>query len=159
MKRRNWKKLQPTSLRDALELCKDYALSKNQSVDRIAEGMGLADKWSLYKWLENGRMPAVLIPAFEAACGINYVTRWFAARDGKLLIDIPTGRALKSADVNELQVLLHTAVGALLEFYDHKKPAEETLADITNALAGLAWHKGNVEQHDQPQLDLGDSND
>lgn len=159
MIRRNWKKLQPKNLRDALELCKDYALSKNKSVDRIAESMGLADKWSLYKWLDNGRMPAVLIPAYEAACGINYVTRWFASRDGKLLIDMPTGRALSTTDVNELQGLLHSAVGALLEFYQNKKPAEETLADITNALSGLAWHRGNVEQHNQPQLDLGDSND
>ena len=157
MKRRNWKKLQPTSLRDALELCKDFALSKNQSLDRIAERMGLADKWSLYKWLENGRMPAVLIPAYESACGTNYVTKWLAARDGKLLIDIPTGKALSSTDVNELQGLFHSAVGALLEFYQQKKPAEETLADITNALEGLAWHRCNVEQHNQPQLDLGGS--
>lgn len=157
MSRRNWKKLQPTSLREATEWCKDYALSKNKSVDRIAESMGLADKWSLYKWIDNGRMPAVLIPAYEAACGIDYVTRWFASRDGKLLIDMPTGRSLNSADVSELQGLLHTAVGALLDFYQHKKPAQETLADITNALESLAWHRGNVEQHNQPQLDLGGS--
>lgn len=157
MIRRNWKKLQPTSLREATEWCKDFALSKNKSIDRIAESMGLHDKWSLYKWIDNGRMPAVLIPAYEAACGIDYVTRWLASRDGKLLIDMPTGRSLTSGDVNELQSLVHTAVGALLEFYQHKKPAEQTLADITNALESLAWHRGNVEQHNQPQLDLGGS--
>ncbi len=104
-------------------------------------------------------MPAVAIPAYEAACGIDYVTRWFAARDGKLLIDVPTGRNPNAEDMNELQGLLHTAVGALIEFYQQKKPVEETLADITNALESLAWHKGNVEQHNQPQLDLGGSNE
>lgn len=158
MSRRNWKKVQPTSLRHALELCKDFARERhNLSVERIAERMGLEDHWGLYKWMQNGRMPAVLIPAYEGACGIDYVTRWFANRDGKLLIDVPTGRNLSSTDVSELQGLLHTAVGALLEFYQQKKPAEQTLADITNALESLAWHRGNVEQHNQPQLDLGGS--
>lgn len=158
MTRRNWKKLQPTSLRHALELCKEHAREKqNLSVERIAERMGEADHWALYKWLQNGRMPAVAIPAYEAACGIDYVTRWLAARDGKLLIEMPTGRILNSEDVSELQGLLHTAVGALIEFYHQEKPANETVADITNALASLAWHKGNVEQHNQPQLDLGGS--
>ena len=44
MTRRNWKRIQPTSLRNALELCKDHAKERhNLSVERIAEQMGLAD--------------------------------------------------------------------------------------------------------------------
>lgn len=50
MSRRNWKHIQPTSLRQALELCKDHAKERhNLSVERIAERMGLADHWALYK--------------------------------------------------------------------------------------------------------------
>ncbi|AOE92049.1 hypothetical protein LBM341_03799 (plasmid) [Ralstonia solanacearum] len=58
--RRNWKRIRPTSLRHALELCKDYAKERhNLSVERIAESMGLADHWTLYKWFQNGRMQAI----------------------------------------------------------------------------------------------------
>lgn len=156
MSRRNWKKLQPTSLRHALELCKDFAKEKhNLSVERIAERMGEADHWTVYKWLQNGRMPAVLIPAYEAACGIDFVTRWLAGASGKLLIAVPTGRKLKANDVSALQQSLHSSVTALMDFYNDKVNAEEALAAITTGMESLAWHKGNVEQHNQPQLELG----
>jgi hypothetical protein len=157
MARRNWKKVQPTSLRNALELCKEFAREKhNLSVERIAERMGEADHWNLYKWFQSGRMPAVLIPAYEAACGIDFVTRWLANRDGKLLITIPTGRNLGTTDLNDLQEVLHTAVGSLIAFYQQKKATDETLADLTHALQILAWHRGNVAQHETPQLNLGE---
>ncbi|HGM5017881.1 TPA: hypothetical protein ACKPYW_002282 [Pseudomonas aeruginosa] len=61
MKRRNWKNAQPTNLRQALEWCKDHGRERRRlSVERIAEQMGLPDHSALYKWLANGRMPAVL---------------------------------------------------------------------------------------------------
>lgn len=158
MTRRNWKRTQPNSLRHALELCKDYALEKhNVGVDRIAERMGLADKWVLYKWMDTGRIPGVLIPAYEAACGIDFVTRWLAGTSGKLLIAVPSGRKLKVNDVSTLQESLHSTVTALMDFYNGKAEQAATLATVTNALESLAWHRGNVEQHNQPQLDLGDS--
>ena len=98
MSRRNWKRWQPATLRDALKGCKDFALERhNLSVERIAERMGLEDHWSLYKWIANGRMPLVLAPAFEHACGINLVARWMAATDGKLLVDIPKGQQAQAA--------------------------------------------------------------
>lgn len=156
MSRRNWKKQHPTSLRHALELCKEHAREKrNFSVERIAEEMGEADHWTLYKWLQNGRMPAVQIPAYEAACGVDFVTRWLATRGGKLLIDVPTGRKLKVNDVATLQANLHSTVSALMTFYAGNADVEETLAAISHSMESLAWHKGNVEQHDQPQLELG----
>ena len=59
MRRRNWKRVNPTSLRHAMELCLDYGREKrNLSVDRVADLMGMPSKYTLYKWLENGRMPA-----------------------------------------------------------------------------------------------------
>jgi hypothetical protein len=160
MSRRNWKRQIPTSLRHALELCKDFAKERhNLSVERIAERMGEADHWTLYKWLQNGRIPAVLIPAYESACGIDFVTRWLASAAGKLVIDIPTGRKLKTTDVAALQETLHATVGALMNFYAGKEAPEATLAAVMQGLQILAWHKGNVEQHEQPQLEFGDNND
>lgn len=155
MSQRNWKRTQPTSLRNALELCKDYAKARhNLSVERIAERMGLTDHWTVYKWIQTGRIPANLIRPYEAACGIDYVTRWLAASSGRLLIDIPTGRIATAADMQELQTVLTTAVGQLLQFHGGKAEAHDTLAAIQQATEGLAWHHRNVEKHAQPELDF-----
>lgn len=156
MNRRRWKRQQPNSLRHALELCKEYAREmRNLSVERIAERMGVADHWTLYKWISSGRMPAVMIPAYEAACGISYVTQWMGAAAGKLLIDIPTGRKANTHELNSLQGELTAAMTALLAFHDGKQDAESTLAALRTAMEGLGWHHGNVAQHAQPQLELG----
>ena len=155
MTKRNWKRIQPTSLRNALELCKDFAKERhNLSVERIAESMGLTDHWTVYKWIQTGRIPANMIRPYETACGIDYVTRWLAASSGRLLIDIPTGRKADAADMQALQELLNTAVGQLLQFYGGKAEAGDTLAAIQQAMEGLAWHRGNVQKHAQPELDF-----
>lgn len=152
---RYWKTLRPTSLRDSLTACKDFALFKyNLGVERIAERMGLTDQWILYKYLSNGRMPAVLIPVYEHVCGAHYVTQWLAASAGQLLIDMPTGRGCNPTDMQALQELLHTATGELMKFYGGSSEVEDTLAAIKNALEGLGWHHGNVTQHSQPQLEI-----
>ena len=154
MSRRNWKRVTPNSLRDALRLCKDHALEKkNLSVERIADLMGITADL-LYKWLSNGRMPAMLIPSYEHICGIDFVTRWLAASAGRLLISVPTGRKASATDMQTLQEVLNTAVGQLLQFYAGKTEAPDTLAAIQQAMEGLAWHRGNVEKHLTPELDF-----
>ncbi|NWO05351.1 MAG: hypothetical protein HLX50_06530 [Alteromonadaceae bacterium] len=155
MARRTWKTYQPNSLRDALEGCKVYARDKhNLSVERIADLMGLVDHWALYKWLQNGRFPTNLLIPYERACGINLVSRWLAANGGKLLVDIPTGRQADASDIQELQARLHDVTGLLMNFYRGSQNAEDTLAGIQGAMEQLAWHRGNVQQHQQPQFDL-----
>lgn len=155
MIRRNWKRIQPTSLRQALELCKDHARERlNLSVESIAERMGLTDHWTLYKWFQSGRIPANMIRPFEIACGIDFVTRWLAASAGRLLIEVPTGRAATPTDMQALQELLNTAVGQLLQFHRGKAEAADALAAIQQGMEGLAWHKGNVEKHLQPEFEF-----
>lgn len=152
MSRRIWKRLRPPTLRDALRLCKDYAQeARNLSVERIADLMGVTAD-SLYKWLATGRMPVALIPAYENVCGINFVTRWLASSAGMLLIDIPSGRTASTTDMQELQAMLHNAVGQLLAFYGGKAAAGEALSAIQQGMEGLAWHRVNVEKHAQPEL-------
>ncbi|MGY1949487.1 hypothetical protein [Pseudomonas pergaminensis] len=155
MNRRRWKNVRPTSLRHALELCKDFAIdAHNKSVQRIADEMGLPDHWALYKWLQTGRMPANLIRPYERVCNCDYVTRWIAASAGRLTIDMPTGRNCNAQDTQVLQELLTTAAGKLLAFYAKNSEADETLAAIQEAMEGLAWHRGNVSQTQHPQLEL-----
>lgn len=152
MIRRSWKRIQPNSLRDALRLCKDHALEKkNYSVERIADLMGITADL-LYKWLANGRMPAASIPLYEHICGINFVTRWLAASTGHLMISIPTGRDSTAEDMHVLQEVLNSAAGKLIQFYADKADAASTLAAIQQGMEGLAWHKGNVEKHLQPEF-------
>ena len=155
MNRRRWKNVRPTSLRHALELCKDFAIdAHNKSVQRIADEMGLPDHWALYKWLQTGRMPANLIRPYERVCNCDFVTRWIAASAGRLTIEIPTGRNCTAQDTQALQELLTTAAGKLLAFYAKNSEADETLAAIQAAMEGLAWHRGNVSQTQHPQLEL-----
>ncbi|MBQ1782911.1 MAG: hypothetical protein II007_04590 [Gammaproteobacteria bacterium] len=157
MARTNWKTLRPTSLRDSFELCARYARErKNLSVERIAEEMGMADHWTLYKWMSSGKMPAVMIPAFENVCGINYVTRWFAARQGRLLIDVPTGKAASPNDISDLQANAHQAIHLLIQFYAGNGEVEATAAAIHHAMAQFAWHQKNIEKTAQPELLLSE---
>lgn len=157
MIRRNWKRIQPTSLRQALELCKDHARERhNLSVELIADRMGVPDHWTVYKWIQTGRIPANMIRPYEMACGIDFVTRWIAASAGRLLIEVPTGRAATPADIQALQVLLNTAVGKLLAFHSGETDIAGTLAAIQQGMEGLAWHKGNVEKHLQPEFQFNE---
>jgi hypothetical protein len=152
---RKWKRLQPNSLLHALRLCKDYAREvRNLSVERIADRMSVSHD-ALYKWLATGRMPANLIPTYELVCGIPFVTRWQAATTGKLLVDMPSGKAASPEDIAELQEVLNGAVGNLIKFGLGKIEVEETQAALQNALEALAYHRGNVEKYAQPEFDFG----
>jgi hypothetical protein len=156
MSRRNWKRYQPATLRDALKGCKDYAQERhNLSVERIAERMGLEDHWALYKWVANGRMPLVLLPAFQHACGIDLATRWLAAGGHKLLVDMPTGRQATAADMVALNTGFAQALQLLTTFYTdgHQSPTE-TLDALRNHLEQVAYHQHNVAQYATPELDF-----
>lgn len=147
--------MQPTSLRNALELCKEHArVVLNLSVERIADAMGLPDHWIIYKWIESGRIPANMIRPFELACGIDFVTRWLAGTNGKLLIDVPSGRDLTETDIVELHNGFGAALALLSDFYAGRADADATLAALTSHLQQVAWHHANVRQHAHPELDF-----
>lgn len=153
--KRNWKHLQPTSLRDALEACKEFARERrNKSVERIADDMGLADHWSLYKYLQSGRLPANLIRPYQLACGCDFITRWLVASEGRLMIAIPAGQPASPDDMQALQAVVNDAMGALLGFYAGRSDAASTLAVMSTALGDLAWHRDNVVKSRDPELAL-----
>ena len=145
-----------------MELCLEHAKQKkNLSVERVADLMGLANRWTLYKWLENGRMPAILIPVFEHACGIDFISQYLAYSNHKLLIDIPTGKKASENKVNELQIAFNNAIGLLLTFYKGNSDTDKTIAALNNVMGDIAFHKTNIEKSLQPELSLfeGDDND
>jgi len=156
MSTRNWKRYQPNTLRDALQGCKQYALERhNLSVERIAERMGLEDHWALYKWIANGRMPTVLVPAYQHACGIDLVTRWLAASDHKLLVEMPTGRRAVQTDMVELNTGFAKALQLLTNFYTTTgADTTETLDALRLHLEQVAYHQANVAKFSSPELDF-----
>ena len=152
-----WKRYQPTSCRDALHQCKAYAQeARNLSVERIADQMGLPDHWALYKWIESGRFPFVLIPAYESACGINLPSRWLAATQRRLLVDMPAGRAATEDDLVQLGTGFQQAVQLLSDFYKSNGATDPApvLAALRSHLESVAHHHFNVSGFSEPELDF-----
>lgn len=156
MTRKNWKTVNPRSLREAMELSKEYAQAVHRrGVERIAELAGEESHWTVYGWMRDGSIPGKKIPSFQHACGINLITRWLAHGDGYLLIQVPPGRQVAAEDVQALQGTLNSAVGALLGFAAGKLDADQVGDELNQAMEALAWHRENVAKHAQPELDLG----
>ena len=149
----SWKNRQPASLQQAMEWCISYARVKhNRSVAHIADLMGQSNKWVIYKWLENGRLPAILIRSFESACGVDYLTRYIGHSAHKLLIAIPSGKKATSKDINQMQSTFSETVALLLKFHEGEADCEAVLASIYLLMEQLAWHRGTLEKHRQPDL-------
>ena len=156
-RRKFWKTYQPTTLRAALEGCKEHAReARNLSVERIADQMGLPDHWALYKWIESGRFPFVLIPAYESACGINLPSRWLAATQRRLLVDMPVGRAATEDDLVQLGTGFQQAVQLLSDFYKSNGATDPApvLDALRSHLESVAHHHINVAGFSQPELDF-----
>ena len=150
-----WKKVRPRSLRHAIELCSKYALDKKHySVERIAELMGLSSHWTLYKYMENGRMPACLIRSYEHACGCTYITQYIATSANKLLCDIPTGKTASESTVLDLNTAFNEAVNLLSKFYQGSADASDTIGKLTSVMSEIAHHRENVCKSAAPELDL-----
>lgn len=154
MRKRAWNTWQPASLQEAVEGCLAFALDRHRrTVDQVADLVG-ESKWTVYKWVQTGGIPAKKIAGFELACGVTYVTRYLASSARKLLIDIPTGRRASASDINALQAACNTAIGALIEFAAGRVSASDTHASLTAAMTALAQERAHVERHDQPELEL-----
>lgn len=153
MARMNWKRQRARSLRHGTELCIAYAKDvHNRSVETIAEMMGEESHWTLYKWMESGRMPAVKIRAFEHACGADFVTKYLAHSAGYLVVEIPKGKKVKHKELNELGAYTHEVLGALLSFYENHEGAEDVKQAVTLLIEDLAYQRGNIEKFQQPEL-------
>jgi hypothetical protein len=153
--KRNWKVWRPTSLQEAVEGCVQYAIVHDPrlGVERIGDLVG-ESKWTLYKWMETGAIPARKIPGFELACGRTYITEYLALSAHKLVVDMPTGRLPIGHDVHALQEACTQAIGALLAYSQERRDAQQTIDSLTAAMTRLAHERAQVERHAQPELAL-----
>jgi len=151
---RNWNRVIPRNTLEAIRLCKDYAKEKkNLSVERIADLMGVTAD-TLYGWLGNGKMHASLIQSYEHICGCTFISDHLVHSQGKLAVKIPSGRALQDTDLLQMHKSFSQTMALLAGFYDGKSDATETLNAITDHMQVSAWHRANVQKHDQPEFDF-----
>ena len=118
--------------------------------------MGLNDHWSLYKWIESGRFPAVLLTSYQNVCGINLVTRWMAMHERRLLVDMPVGKAGDEDDMVALATQFSQAVQLLRDFYKSSGATDPApvLAALRSHLESVAHHHFNVSGFSEPELDF-----
>ncbi len=152
----NWNQFIPSSLPRAGDMCIKHAqLKLNRGVELLSECEGIeANQFTLYKWVSTGRMPACKILPFERACGIDYLTRYLAHGHNKLLLPVPSGRRAENRELNALSLEAHETLGAILRFYDGQLSAGEAVVAITALMEDLAFYRGNIAKHQQPELNL-----
>jgi len=150
-----WKRKQARSLKHAMELCLEHAkATKNLSVENVADLMGLSSRWTLYKWMENSRMPIILVRSFEFCTGAEYVTSYLCHSAFKLMIDMPTGKRVTDTDINAVQSTFVESMAVLINFYAGHVEADETKASLAEIMEKLAWHRVNVEKAQQPEFEF-----
>lgn len=123
------------------------------SVDRIADLVG-ESKWTIYKWMQSGNVPARKIAGFEHACGAYFVSGYLAGCSHRLVIDMPCGRRAGPGDIQALQEACTAAIGAVISFSSGRCDSRETIDLITAAIARLAHERAQVERAEQPELGL-----
>lgn len=160
MRKRNWKREVPHSLNHALQLCKEHGAQQKQlSVERIGDRMATSPD-TLYKWLGTGRMPVNQVINYESLTTSNsrtgrpFVTEYLAHSQGYLLIKMPNGKDAEHKDVLELNIHMQQFVTQLLEFQHGGVDADTVLDSVKTLMQDLAFQHKNIEQHQQPQLDL-----
>lgn len=151
---KNWNRVVPRNTLEAMRLCKDYAKEKkNLSVERIADRMGVSTD-NLYAWLGNGKIHLSLVQSYEHICGCTFISDHLAHSQGKLVIKIPSGRAIEDTDMLQLHQSFSQTMTFLANFYDQKADVDETLNALTQHMQNTAWHRANVEKFDHPELEF-----
>ena len=114
------------------------------SITDISASMEASSNWTVFKWIESGKMPLCEIAKFEDACHARFVTRYLAEHAGLLLLPKP-----KATD-NPTQTLLgaHKAIADALShaanFWDGKGDKKQALKTIDTAMEALACQRKQI---------------
>lgn len=123
------------------------------SAERIADALGVS-VWCLYKWLETGRMPINVIPAYERACGSHYVTEALAKASQAVVVDYPAGRRPTAEELHAFQGKLIAAMGVLIDLESGSATAEQADEVIWAAIQAMMCQTLNVQAMADPQQSL-----
>lgn len=153
MSKRLWKQV-PTSLRAGFELDKQRAIHEQRlSVEAMAELAAVSNS-RLYKWMEDGDLPVARLAWWFHTTGGKAVIRYLCAQAGGTFLETPSGRRVGALDMAELQQVQASTIAALWRFYAGEAEQDTTIAQVQQALEGLAYHRENVRKAHQPELPL-----
>jgi len=150
------KSRKPISLADAVDLDEEHALNARRRPRKAMEELMDTSRSEYGRWINDLELPLGKLLQWSEFCGSTHVIEYLALASGKLVIDIPTGRKVAAADIHQLQSVLNDAVGQIIKFASGQEDAATALSAIHAGMAGLAWHKVNIEKHQQPELELGE---
>lgn len=135
-------------------MCKDYAKHRhNLSVERIADDMGMTAS-RLYQHLENGDMPFNRVRSFQRACRCNYVTQYMAYGDNCMLVPIPSAQKIDDDKLVHISATYSRALNLLTTFHQNGQDPDVVIEALTAHMETTAWHRANVEKHQQPEFDF-----
>lgn len=132
-----------SSVVDAVKECAQYAKTfRYLSREGVAEKMGFTGgaRWVVYKWVDEGKVPARHIPAFERACGTNLLTSCLVRVAGQIAVPMLPPESAPPLDLARTQVVLAEAMATVTSaLYDGDRRGQAVTAinSAIEALAGL----------------------
>ena len=114
----------------------------------VADRMGLPNAWVLFKWAETGRIPALVIPAFEKACGTALLSRSLAEASGHLVIRARSHPIGSAADWSQVNLLVAQAMAEAAAVVAAPAPERRraTIKAINKAMDILAYMRFELAQ-------------
>lgn len=107
--------------------------------------------------LATGRIPGILIPTFEMACGAHFISDWLATSAGRMVIPMPTGRKATEAELLQISEDCAASMRKLAAFYADPSKADTTelMELLQRHLEQVAFHHHNVGRYQTPELEFG----
>jgi hypothetical protein len=109
----------------------------------IAQTMNV-NMWTLFKWLESGKLPLNEINKFEAACHARYITRYLADASGLILVTKPRNMEAPENALVAINKASSNAISAIAEYIGGTKNKQGTTKAIDAAIEVLVWQRSRL---------------
>jgi hypothetical protein len=113
------------------------------TVKDIAQVMNVK-MWTLFKWLESGRLPLAEVDKFEAACHARYITRHLADTAGLILVTKPRQMETPENALVTINSASANAISAIAAYIGGAKNKQGTAKAIDAAIEALVWQKSRL---------------
>ena len=134
----------------AIAACLKHAkIERCLDIQDISKAMGMPTPWVLYKWIEGARIPAVMVPIFEEACGATFLSQCLAEAAG-LTVFKATPQGISRMDWAQANLLVAKAMAeaaANLADPDHWREAIQACNQAMSALASVRQQLSNGAEH------------